>query len=114
MPTATVHIAEVGGYAGRARCFAVDPPYNGHEYVTVCAQPAFGPHQLPEVTVFPATESGACAETTLKRRPGSFVLHKAVETDAEFDWQCWLALLMLGQPGYELQLLPAAASEDGS
>ncbi|MGW4719808.1 hypothetical protein [Nocardia sp. NPDC004260] len=103
MATATIHLESVGGFAGRARCFAVDPPYEGHSYVTIWAQPAFGIYQRAEVAAVPATETGAAAEPSLIRRPGSFVLHKAADTDEEFDWQCWLALQMLGQPGYELQ-----------
>ncbi|MGV9540942.1 hypothetical protein ACWDSF_06415 [Nocardia beijingensis] len=103
MPTATVHIDDVGGYAGRARCFKLDPPYEGHAYATVCVQPSFGPHQLPEVVVYPAGDSGAAAERSLKRRPGSYVLHEPADTDEKFDGACWLSLLMLGQPGYEIQ-----------
>ncbi|MEU2013124.1 hypothetical protein [Nocardia sp. NPDC019302] len=98
-----MHIDDVGGYAGRARCFRVDPPYEGHEFVTICAQPAFGAHQLPEMVTYPATDTGAAAERSLKRRPGSFVIHEPADTDEKFDWQCWLALQMLGQPGYDLQ-----------
>ncbi|WP_280393365.1 hypothetical protein [Nocardia wallacei] len=106
MPTATVHLAEVDGYAGRARCFAIDPPYQGHGYVTVCVEPAFGDVILPEAKVYPATETGACAERSLKRRPGSVVLHDEATTDDGFTYACWLVLLMLGQPGYELQAAP--------
>jgi hypothetical protein len=102
MPTATVHIEEVSGYIGRARCFAVDPPYEGNDYVTVCVAPAFGSITLPEAMIFPATETGACAESSLKRRPGSYVTHPGSDTDDGFRYACWLALLMLGQPGYEL------------
>ena len=102
MATATVHIAEVSGYAGRARCFALDPPYEGHSYATVYVVPAFGSVTRPEVMTVPATETGACAEPSLMRRPGSYVLHNAVETDEQFDGACWFALQMLGQPGYQV------------
>jgi hypothetical protein len=100
MATATVHIGEVGGYAGRARTFKLDPPYEGHSYVTMWVQPGFGGHMRPEIAVVPATESGAGAEMSLMRRPGSFVLHDPVETDAQMDGACALALLMLG--GYTI------------
>lgn len=100
MATATVQVAEVGGYSGPARCFKVDPPYLGAHYVTVWVQPAFGQHQLAEAAVVPATETGACAEQSLKRRPGSFVLHSNPGTAEEIDGAYWLALLMLG--GYEI------------
>jgi hypothetical protein len=100
MGTATMHIAEVGGYAGRARCFAIDPPYEGHHYATVCVVPALGAVTRPEAMTFPAGETGACAELSLKRRPGSYVLHDTVQTDEQFDGACALALLMLG--GYTI------------
>ncbi|WP_280317313.1 hypothetical protein [Nocardia wallacei] len=100
MPTATVHIESVDGFAGPARCFRVDPPYQGHDYVTVWAQRAFGIHQGPEVALVPATETGAAAGPTLMRRPGSFVLHDDPDTPERIDGAYWLALLMLG--GYEV------------
>lgn len=109
MPTATVHIKELGGFAGPARCFALDPPYEGHGYATAWVQPGFGNYQRPEVAIVPATETGAAAEISLMRRPGSFVLHDYPETAEQLDGAYWLALLMLGQPGYELQ--PADAVE---
>lgn len=100
MATATVHIDDVGGFAGRARCYAVDPPYEGHRYITIWVQPGFTGHQRPEAAVVPATETGAAAEMSLMRRPGSYVLHGSVDTSEAFDGACWLALLMLG--GYEV------------
>lgn len=99
MPTATVQVETVGGYPGVARCYKVDPPYQGSDYVTAWVQPSFGKHQLPEVGVVPAVESGACAEPSMKRRPGSFVLHDSPDTAEKIDGAFWLALLMLG--GYE-------------
>jgi len=111
MATATVHIAEVGGFAGRARCFAVDPPYEGHDYVTVWVQPGYGAVTRPEVATVPATETGAAAEMSLMRRPGSYVLHAAVETDEQFGGTCWLALQMLGQPGYNIVPVDAPVDE---
>ncbi|WP_029932501.1 hypothetical protein [Nocardia otitidiscaviarum] len=100
MATATVHIEQVGGYAGPARCFAIDPPFQGHSYVTAWVQPGFGDIQLPEVALVPATETGAAAENSLKRRPGSFVLHEPPDTPERIEGAYWLALLMLG--GYEI------------
>ncbi|WP_280319822.1 hypothetical protein [Nocardia wallacei] len=100
MATAEIHIPEIGGFAGRARCFKITPPYEGHDYVTVWVQPGFGTVQRPEVAAVPATESGACAESSLMRRPGSYVLHDEASTDDQFAGACWLALLMLG--GYEV------------
>lgn len=96
MATAITHIADVKGYAGRARTFALDPPYEGHSYATVWVQPGFGGHVRPEAAIVPSTESGAPAEMSLMRRPGSFVLHDEAQTDAQFDGACWLALQMLG------------------
>ncbi|WP_280389786.1 hypothetical protein [Nocardia wallacei] len=100
MATAKVHIPEVGGFAGRARCFKITPAFEGHDYVTVWVQPGYGAFQRPEAAAVPATESGACAEHSLMRRPGSYVLHAQVETDEQFDGACWLALQMLG--GYQV------------
>lgn len=106
MPTAVVHIAEVGGFAGPARCFAVDPPYEGSQYVTVWVQPSFGEFQLPEVAVIPATETGASSEPSLKRRPGSFILHDNPDTPERINGAFWMALLMLG--GYDIGQPPVA------
>ncbi|MFC9892099.1 hypothetical protein ACFVMC_00255 [Nocardia sp. NPDC127579] len=101
MAKATIHVADVGGYPGPARCFEVDPPYGGARYVTVWVQRSFGQHQLAEACVVPATETGACAEHSLKRRPGSYVLHEEPNTPQRIDGAYWLALLMLG--GYQTE-----------
>jgi hypothetical protein len=95
-----MHIAEVAGFAGRARTFKISPQYEGHDYVTVWVQPGYGNHIRPEVVVVPATESGAAEEMSLMRRPGSYVLHDVVETDDQMAGACWLALQMLG--GYQV------------
>ena len=105
MATATVHIETVGGFPGPARCFKVDPPFAGSDYVTVWAQPRFGQHTEPEAGVIPATETGACAEQSVKRRAGSFVLHDNPDTPERFDGACWFALLAAG--GYEITEAPA-------
>lgn len=76
MPTATVHIAELGGHAGQARCYRIDPPRKfgddlEHEYVVVSVV-APTDWTDAEVTVLPSTETGASAYPTLRKRVGSF------------------------------------------
>jgi hypothetical protein len=95
MPTAEVHIPEVGGYFGVARCYRLDPPrlFDGVErdHVTVVVQPRIG-QQAPEVRVYPATETGACATPQLLRRVGSFTPEEPLDIEG-----CrWLALQLLG------------------
>ena len=88
----------VGGSPGPARCYAVDPPYLGqHRHVTVWVQPPYG-HQLAEVCVVPAHESGAAAGTSLMRHAGSTPLHHDYTPGdvAYEDGVRWLALLLLG------------------
>lgn len=96
MATATVHIEDVGGFPGPARCFKVDPPYQGANFVTVWVQPSFGPHQEPEAGLVPATETGACVELSVKRRAGSFVLHDEPDTQERIDGAYWFSLVMAG------------------
>lgn len=103
MATATVHIEDVGGFPGPARCFKVDPPYHDANYVTVWVQPSFGPHQEPEAGLVPATETGACAELSVKRRAGSFVLHDEPDTQERIDGAYWFALVMAGYTVAEAQ-----------
>ena len=106
MATATVHIAEVGGYAGSARCFAIDPPYEGHNYVTICAVPGFGNVVRPKADIFPADSTGACAERSLMARGGSFTLHNEPDTPERLEGAYWLALQLLG--GYQISVQDAA------
>lgn len=106
MATATVQVEEVEGFAGRARCFKIDPPYQGHSYVTVCLTEGYRKVVLPKAEVFPANETGACVERTLASRPGSFVLHDVPNTPETISGAYWLALLLLG--GYEIQPQDAA------
>lgn len=101
MATATVHIAEVGGCAGPARCYRLDPParLNGaeYDYVTIWVQPAYA-HQNAEVVVVPADETGASAIRSLRPQGGSVTLHDDYtpgDTVYE-DGVRWLALRMLG------------------
>lgn len=105
MPTATVQVAEVGGFAGRARCYAIDPPFEGHAFVTLCVIPGFGASVRPKVEVFPAVETGACAEPSLTARPGSFTLHDEPDTDDRVEGAYALALLLLG--GYRVAVQDA-------
>lgn len=100
MATATVQVASVGGYAGATRCFKIDPPFRGHEYVSICATTSFGDIVGPKAEVFPADESGACTETSLKSRPGSFNLHDEPDTPERLDGAYWMALQLLG--GYQI------------
>lgn len=110
MATATVHIENVEGFAGPARCFKLDPPVTlggvDSPYVTVWTQSAYGQLIKPEACLIPATESGAAAPMvpgtppTLTRQPGSFVMHDDPDTPAVIDGAYALALLMLG--GYTI------------
>ncbi|MBF6301154.1 hypothetical protein IU459_26950 [Nocardia amamiensis] len=103
MATATLHIADVGGYAGPARCYRLDPPARiggiQHQYVTAWISRA-AHHQNAEVNVVAACETGSSAYTSLHRRGGSFVLHEDPVTPEQVEGAYWLALLMLG--GYEI------------
>lgn len=103
MATATVHINQVGGFAGPARCYRLDPParLNGHdhEYVTVWIQAALG-HQNAEVVTIAATETGASAYPSVRRQGGSMTLHATPDTPEYLEGAYWLALRGLG--GYEI------------
>ncbi|WP_405490511.1 hypothetical protein [Nocardia sp. NBC_00511] len=101
MATATIQVAEVGGFVGRARCFEIDPPYETHSYVTICVTPALGGVVRPKADIFPATETGACAERSLMARAGSFVLHEEADTEQKLDDSYAWALMLLG--GYAIQ-----------
>lgn len=96
MATAALHVDEVGGYAGHARCYSIAPPFEGHAFVTVCVIPGYGKFVRPKAEVFPATDSGACAESTLMSRPGSFVLHDEPDSPERVEGAFSLALLLLG------------------
>ena len=97
-----MYLESVGGFAGPARCYAVDPPYQGHDYVTVWVQPPMG-HQLAEVCAVPAHESGAATGQSLMRRPGSTPLHEDYVPGDEVyeDGVRALALMLLG--GYAIE-----------
>lgn len=110
MPTATVHIDSVGGYAGITRCYRLDPPARidgrEHEFVAVSITPRYL-QVAAEVRVYAANESGAAWGPTLAKRAGSRVLHEdytpgdTVYEDGIF----WLALNDLG--GYRIGEQPA-------
>ena len=100
MATATVQVESVGGYAAQARCFALDPPYDGYPYVTICVAPSFGETVKPRCDIYPGTPSGACAERSLMARGGSFTLHDEPNTPERLEGAYWLALMMLG--GYQV------------
>lgn len=84
MPTATLHLADFGGYFGSPRCYELDAPFEGADYVTVVLQPRQA-HMDAEVLVFPATPTGAVAPVggtaTMRKRGGSFTpnLDPAIE-----------------------------------
>ncbi|MEV0031447.1 hypothetical protein [Nocardia sp. NPDC050793] len=98
MATATVHIENVGGFFGTARCFRLDPPrrFDGieREYVTICVQPRIG-QQAAEVRLYPALESGASATPQLLRRVGSFTVDDPLDLEGCY----WMALQLVG--GYQ-------------
>lgn len=110
MPTATVYIESVEGFAGPARCFELDPPLRigtiEREYVTIWVQAGYGQYTKPEVCLVPATPSGAAAPVipgappTLMRHPGSFVMHDEPDAPDKIDGAYAFALLMLG--GYTI------------
>jgi hypothetical protein len=76
MPTATIHIENPPGYAGRhSRCFALSEPYDGANFLVLWIQPPHGNLVGPEVITIPSDATGAPLERSLKRRPGSFVMH---------------------------------------
>lgn len=105
MPTATVHIAEVGGYAGPTRCYRLSTPVTlggkASEYVSICVTPTSGT-VAAEVRVYPAGPTGAAAGMVLAKRAGSFALHDDYTPGdvAYEDGVRRLALGLLG--GYEV------------
>ncbi len=71
MNTATEVNSNVGGFAGPARCYRLDPPLGEHEYVTVWVQDAFGA-QGPEAVVVAALDKSGAAKS-MTRLSGSYV-----------------------------------------
>ena len=71
MNTATEVNSNVGGFAGPARCYRLNPPLGEDEYVTVWVQDAFGAQGPEAVVVAAHNDSGAAKNMT--RLPGSYV-----------------------------------------
>ncbi|MDH6279330.1 hypothetical protein [Prescottella agglutinans] len=80
MSTATELATDLGGYAGQANLYQLDPPLFGNEYVVVWTQ-SFG---TPEAVIVAAHSSGAAR--TLNRLPGSYVGSEVTHSGA-----LWLA-----------------------
>ncbi|WP_069166803.1 hypothetical protein [Nocardia altamirensis] len=99
MAHAALHVDNLGGYIGPARCYKLDPPIRldgiDCEYVTVWIQPRL-PHQQAEVGVVAATVTGACATMSVMRQPGSFVLHGDPDNDDYLEGCYTMALGLLG------------------
>lgn len=105
MATATLHLADVGGYPGPARCWKLDPPVQidaaHYDYATVWVQPGYA-WQNAEVGTVIAHESGAVAGSTVHRRAGSFTLQGDADTPEYIDGCHLLALQLLG--GYTVRV----------
>lgn len=106
MAKATLHIKEVGGYAGAnhlTRCYKLDTEKvydrTPHSFVTVTVTVP-QKHMDGEVTLHAATETGS-PTGSMKRRAGSFVLHEAPVTP-EYVEGCFTMALALA--GYELDV----------
>ena len=93
MGTATLLAEGLGGYAGTANLYQLDPPLMNHSHVVVWTQ-AYG---TPEAVIVSARPDGSAI--TLNRLPGSYVGAEVNHTAA-----LWLA-------GYEITA-PAPPTED--
>ena len=106
MPIATLHIAEVGGYAGRTVCWRLDPPVriDGRDYEYVSQSITERYDRVPaRIRVYPATETAAGALPVLAEVVGSFALRDDYlpgDQAYEDGIRAW-SLGMLG--GYEIQ-----------
>jgi len=96
---AQLHLDEVGGFPGPARTYKLSEPITlgsvTTEYVTVWYQRGYT-HQEPEIGVVAATETGACIESSVRRRPGSAVLYFTPETPEQIEGAYVYALMPLG------------------
>lgn len=106
MATATLHLESVGGFAGVACCYRLDPPAQldgrEREYVTLSITPKQG--AVPaEIRLYPATVTGSGASLTLAKRVGSFALRDDYTPgDAVYeDGIRALSLMLLG--GYVIE-----------
>jgi len=99
MLTASLHIDNVGGYPGYARTYKLSEAKSfagiSTEYVTIWIQKGFA-YQDPEVGLIASTETGASAGTSVRRAPGSFVLHYMPETPEQIEGAFAYALMSLG------------------
>lgn len=103
MATATFHMDKTSVHSGPGRVWRLDPPIriDGHEHEYVCIWiDQGGKHQAPEVVTVAATESGAAAGTSVRRRAGSFTLQGDPDSPEYVDGCHWLSLQLLG--GYEI------------
>lgn len=103
MSTASLHIDNLGGWAGYTRCYKIDPPryFDAHkcEYISVCIVRG-GRHADSEVVVVAATEQGVSLDGTVRRRVGSFVLEGDPDNPAYIEGCFAWALASIG--GYEI------------
>lgn len=104
MPIATLHIDNLGGWAGYTRTYKLDPPryFDGRlvEYVSICIIPRAA-HSDGEVIVVAATEQGVPLDGVVRRRAGSFVLEGNPDNPAYIEGCFVWALASIG--GYEIQ-----------
>lgn len=105
MATATLHIAGVGGYAGRTTCWRLDPPVSidgrDYEYVAQSITQRYD-RIAARIRVYPATETAAGALPVLAEVVGSLALrddYTPGDTAYE-DGVRALSLQLLG--GYEV------------
>lgn len=113
MATAILHRDQVGGHAGPARVWRLDPPAQiaggTHPYVCIWVVPSAG-HQEAEVVTVASSESGAAAGGSVRRGPGSFVLHGDPDSPEYIDGCHFMALQLLGNYAARPQ---DEATEDG-
>lgn len=95
MNKATEVNSEVQGFVGPARCYQLDPPLAGHEFVTVWVQDVFGAQGPEAVVVAAHDESGAAKSMT--RLSGSYVGATPTHSGA-----LWLSGYEIAQPEPEL------------
>lgn len=77
-----IEVSEPGGFAGPAKCFKLDPPLQGNEYVTIWTQDAYGASS-PEVVVVAAKDETGAAKN-LVRLVGSYVGETPTHSGALF------------------------------
>lgn len=100
MATAALHIDNLGGFAGFARCYQIDPPKvfddEPYDYVTIWIVPPWR-HTQGRVVLVPATETGACATISVKDRVGTYTLDGDPTGDEAYIEGCFtMSLSLLG------------------